>query len=455
MTLAGCSRRAFVKGLCACGLTAGALLCACATRRGGPLRVWSFNHYEGYEAALQAQLAAFREREPRFAIQYEIISWAEEDDKLTVAMASGHPPDVLWGALDPRWIATGLLLSIDDRLTAADRADFLPGALESMRSGGRTWGYPLYQTMYCMAGNGEMFDAARIDWRAIQQRGWTWDEFLAACRALKSEADYPFVFFSRPTPELWSWFTLNNGVADANSDGIKSDGSFGWNRPQVTQALAFLRDSFAGHGIAPAQEPALTDENQTDLFFQTRAAISARQGPYVITEQRRISRALASGNQAPHAGYRGFDVVLLPFPHNPPAPQRAHAGGGGFMVLRQKGVDDSERVETALRLARFLTNTEAMAFAAHLSLLPSRRSGLTRFARDLQLTSPNMQFFQRYLEQAAPRIHPPLDVAGAREARVAEVAIMPNWEAALAGEATPAQAVAAMAQTATQVLNGT
>ncbi len=449
------SRREFVQGLCACGLVSAGVLEGCAGRaRRGPLRVWSFNHFEGYEAMLQSQLAAFRQRDPRFALQYEIISWAEEDDKLTVAMTSGHPPDVLWGALDPRWIATGLQIPVDDHLTAADRRDFFPTALDIMRFGDRIWGYPLYQTMYCMAANADAFEAAGIVWRKIQERGWTWDEFTERARSLKKFVAYPFVFFTRPTPEVWSWFTLNNGVLDANNNGIKGDGSFGWDRPQVTQALSYLRDSFELHAIAPAQEPAFTDENQTDLFFQGRAAISARQGPYVITEQRRIARALGSGKQPPHPGYQRFNVALLPFPHNPPAQARAHAGGGGFMVFRQKGIDDPGRVETALRLAHFLTDSSAMDFAAHLSLLPSRRSGMERFASALQLQTPNMQFFQRYLEQAAPRVHAPLEVASAREARVAEVAIMPAWERALTGDATPDQAVAAMTEAAVGVLAG-
>ncbi|MDQ6781281.1 MAG: extracellular solute-binding protein, partial [Candidatus Eremiobacteraeota bacterium] len=376
-------------------------------------------------------------------------------DKLTVAMAAGHPPDVLWGALDPRWIATGLQLPVEDHLSARDRADFYPAALDAMRYGGTLWGFPLYQTMYCMAGNATLFQAAGIDWRGIQRDGWSWDAFLADCRALARHVEYPFVFFTRPTPELWSWFVLNNGVVDANNNGLKADGTFGWDRAAVRDALQFLRDCFSRFHIAPRQEPALTDEEQTNLFFQGRAAVSARQGPYVITEQHRIARAFAGSARLPHAGYRRFPVVLLPFPHNAGNVARAHAGGGGFMVFRQKGVDDERRVATALRLARFLTDTDAMSFAAHLSLLPSRRSGVRRFASALALDSPNMRFFQRYLASAAPRVHPPLDIAAAREARVAEVAIMPNWEAALAGAQTAAQAVAAMAQTATAVLNGT
>lgn len=456
MTLHSCSRHEFLRGLYGCALLGAGALSACAgAARHAPLRVWSFNHFEGYEAMLRAQLAAFSAVEPHLAIQYEIISWAEEDDKLTVAMTSGHPPDVLWGALDPRWIATGLQIPVDDRLSAADHADFYPSALDIMRFGNRIWGYPLYQTMYCMAGNADVFDAAGIDWRGVQRVGWTWDEFIERCRKLKDHVTYPFVFFTRPTPELWSWFALNNGVLDANSDGMRADGTFGWDRGEVIAALQFLRDCFTRYEIAPPEEPAFSDENQTDLFFQGRAAISARQGPYVITEQKRIAQAFGASKPAPHPGYQRFNVALLPFPHNAQAQARAHAGGGGFMVFRQKGVDDGHRVDAAMRLAHFLTNTDAMAFAAHLSLLPSRRSGTRRFAHKLELHTPNMQFFQRYLSSAAPRVRVPLDVATGRESRVAEVAIMPNWEAALSGDKTAPQAVAAMTQTATQVLNGT
>ncbi|MBC5804883.1 MAG: ABC transporter substrate-binding protein [Candidatus Eremiobacter antarcticus] len=432
------------------------LPCGCAQRAAsGPLRVWSFNHFEGYEGMLKAQLAEFERRRPGFTTAYEIISWAEEDDKLTVAMASGRPPDVLWGALDPRWLATGLQVPIDDQLTAFDRRDFYDTALEAMRFSGRLWGFPLYQTLYCMAGNAHMFEDASVSWRAIQSEGWPWDRFLSDCRALKAPGVYPFVFFVRPTPEMWSWFALNNGVVDANSSGLRADGSFGWNRTGVAEALQFLIDTFRRHGISPPQEPGFSDENQTDLFFTGRAAVSARQGPYVLTEQKRIARAQAGGARLPHPGYRAFPLALLPFPHHPATAQRAHAGGGGYMVFRQKNVANPRRVEAAVRLAHFLSNTDGMQFAAHLSLLPSRRSGVRRFGGQLDLESPNMRFFQRYLQQSAPRIHPPLDVASSREARVLEVAVTPNWEAALAADKTVPQAMSDMTAGAASVLNGT
>jgi multiple sugar transport system substrate-binding protein len=439
-------------------LSASSLLlpCGCAQRAGsGPLRVWSFNHFEGYEGMLKAQLAEFERRQPRFQTVYEIISWAEEDDKLTVAMSSGRPPDVLWGALDPRWLATGLQVALDDQLTAFDRRDFYDTALDAMRFGGRLWGFPLYQTLYCMAGNARMLDAAAIDWRGIQAGGWPWDRFVSDCRRLKRPDIYPFVFFVRPTPEMWSWFALNNGVVDADSSGMRADGSFGWNRAAVAEALQFLIDTFRRQGISPPQEPALSDENQTDLFFTGRAAVSARQGPYVLTEGKRIAQAASGRARVPHPGYRSFPLALLPFPHNPATAQRAHAGGGGYMVFRQKNAENPRRVEAAVRLAHFLSDTDGMQFAAHLSLLPSRRSGIKRFGAELDLDSPNMRFFQRYLQQSAPRIHPPLDVASSREARVLEVAVTPNWEAALSGDKTVAQAMSDMAAAAAAVLNGT
>ena len=448
-------RSRFLEGIGAAGLGAAVYASGCARfDSAAPLRVWSFNHFEGYEAMLRAQLAAFEASNPGIRTAYEILAWAEEDDKLTVAMASGRPPDVLWGALDLRWIASGLQKPVDDYLTAVDRIDYYPGALDVMRFDKKLWGFPLYQTFYCMAANAQMLEERGIEWRAVQERGWTWDEFVTRCKRLIAPGRYPFVFYTHPTPELWSWFALNNGVTDADAGGLRADGTFGWNREEVSDSLRFLVDTYSSYKIAPPQEPAFTDETQSDLFFEGRAAVSARQGPYVIKAQERIRQSLARGKPV-RAGYLSFPVVLLPFPHNPPAAQRAHAGGGGYMVFRQKGADDRGRVERAMHLARFLGDTDGMLFAAKLSLLPARRSGVRKFAAMLDLHSPNMRFFVRYLSDAAPRVYPPLDVGASRESRVLEVAIMPNWEAALSGEKSPTQAVGDMASTAGDVLRGT
>ncbi len=412
--------------------------------------LWSNPMFADYEEYLKGQLAAFKKTYPKITVRYEIISAAQADERMKGAFAAGAPPDLLLGSLTARYLRSQV--PVADFMTRSDLDDVLGAARKRTTYQGKTWFVPLYQNIDCMAGNRAMLEAAGVDWRAVQKRGWTWSEFVTAMLKVKAAnaGVWPFVWSVRGNDaEVLRAFVANDGFRYP----VTPDGSFTFTGPRAVETIEFLTDLYNKYGVSPKEVVGLDHQGQSDLFESGRAAVSARQGPYLLAAQKRYQQLLVEGKPLPRPGIVPIDVVLLPFPHNGGQPEATFGGGGGYQVFLQKGHRiEEQHVQDAVALARFLTDTDNDAtFALKLNLLPSRRSALDSYRLDLNLSDPNMIFFLRYSALAlAPHF---LD--GATELRAAKVqrdAILPGWEAAATGRKTAQQAVDAMTKAAKDIL---
>ena len=108
------------------------------------------------------------------------------------AESAGAGPDLqfFWGgalALEDAWL--GNLTPVDEFITAEQMKDILPSALEETHWDGKQWGIPAYQTVMSVTYNKKMMADAGLD---PENPYSTWDEFMAACEALKQAGYVPW-----------------------------------------------------------------------------------------------------------------------------------------------------------------------------------------------------------------------------------------------------------------------
>jgi len=108
------------------------------------------------------------------------------------AESAGAGPDIqyLWGgvlALEDAWL--GNLVPVSDFITEEQMSDIFPGALEETFWDGQQWGIPAYQIVMSVVYNKQMMADAGLD---PENPYSTWDEFMAACEALKQAGYTPF-----------------------------------------------------------------------------------------------------------------------------------------------------------------------------------------------------------------------------------------------------------------------
>ena len=171
-----------------------AQLGAAPAAQAGPSGEITFSFW-GDPAELKAYTAvvdAFAATQPN--VDVEIAHVPQSDEfyaKLATGFAAGSPPDVFlinyrrYG----QWAARDALEPLGPRLRESQtlrEEDFYPEPLEAFRWDGELVCIPQNVSSLVVYYNRDLFDAAGVPY---PEAGWTWDDFLAAAKALTKDLD--------------------------------------------------------------------------------------------------------------------------------------------------------------------------------------------------------------------------------------------------------------------------
>ena len=157
------------------------------------LTVWYWGEQEipGYQQYMEEMAEKYAAENPNFTVEVVLQDSDTLYSALRTAEAAGEGPDCafLWGgtqALEDVWL--GNLDPISDYMTAEELAIMDDSALAESNWNDKQWGWPAYSVCFGLAYNKEMFKNAGLD---PENPPKTWDEFLAACEALKNAGYIP------------------------------------------------------------------------------------------------------------------------------------------------------------------------------------------------------------------------------------------------------------------------
>ncbi len=196
--------------------------------------------------------------------------------KLLLMFVSGKAPDVIH--LDASsaaiFIDNGLLADLTPRIRS-DAAfildDFFQTVTDIARRDERLYAIPLDFTPLVMYYNKRLFDRAKVP---HPRDGWTWDEFLAAAKALtvvEPGAASPTQYglnFTNWMPGWVPWIWLNGGDV-LSPDGRHAAGYF--DAEATREAIRFLVGLITEHRVAPSLSESAAAG--VDLFRAERAAM--------------------------------------------------------------------------------------------------------------------------------------------------------------------------------------
>jgi ABC-type sugar transport system permease subunit/ABC-type glycerol-3-phosphate transport system substrate-binding protein len=140
-------------------------------------------------------------------------------NKLKTMLAAGQPPDVFYLPPDllPELANLKIIRPLDSYLAREDKAwldDFFPVVFNAFRfdtQAGATGRGPLYALPKDFTTTGfyiniDLCEAAGVDWRDIQQHGWTWERFEREMRKISALRDRPeYAGRSIYGGYLWIW----------------------------------------------------------------------------------------------------------------------------------------------------------------------------------------------------------------------------------------------------------
>lgn len=414
------------------------------------VKVWTYPVHAAYETDIKQLIADFNKTYPNIKVEYEVLSWAEGPQKFDVALNAGNPPDLYFSGMNGQYVDTGLALPIDSYMTDAIKSDFLPGTLDTMKFAGKQYGMPLYQSLWGWGANKRIFDEAGIDYKKIQENGWTWDEFLEAAKKLNKKLPDGSTQYALVTDgtsiDFLDMITRSAGLVDA----VDAKGNFIWNDSKIADAVNFI-NTMVKDGVLPKETVALQPTKRTEMFYAGQAAIISKAIPYydvmIANRNKDIDAGKVQGEK--------IEYIQLPVPHAPSVKgYGASTGGGeGYVAFTQKGATSDQHKKNTFLVMEALSGAQAGNSANELCL-PFVRTSQAKAFEGKGLAKPiNYTVSQKMRENLSPQVALSIDTAKAAKLKqYREQVEKPVFQALLAGEKTPDAAVSELQSKGQQML---
>lgn len=194
--------------------------------------------------------AEFERLHPNVEIQLENTPGPQDYvKKMLLSFVAKAEPDIM--RLDASsaavFINNGVLLDLTSKINGPngiELGDFFPNVVAIAKRGDAIYAIPIDFTPMVVYYNKEHFDKAGVPYPKFD---WTWDDFLAAAKALTKDGKYGYTFNNwMPGWLPWIW----NNDADVFGENRKATGAA--NSPQFVEGITWLRDLVIVHKVAPS-----------------------------------------------------------------------------------------------------------------------------------------------------------------------------------------------------------
>ncbi len=196
------------------------------------------------EAAINAQLEAFKAVQPNITVEPQIVPWADYWTKLQTGVAGGETFNVFWinSASLPVYASAGALLPIDSIVGGdggVDLANYPASLIDMYQWDGSQYGIPRDFDTIALFYNKDIFDAAGV---AYPDDTWTWETFRSVSEQLTDAgAGVWGAGLQTSWQENYYNFIYQNGGKLLNDDLTNSEvGS-----PEASEAFVYLAGFFA------------------------------------------------------------------------------------------------------------------------------------------------------------------------------------------------------------------
>ncbi len=243
----------------------------------------TFNYFA--DPSMQANIplvAEFERQHPNIKVKHRTLpaNVDVQHDKYVTALAAGDSSmdvfalDIIWPA---EFANAGWLLPLDDYVTPAKKASFIPSTIPPLMWKGKLYALP----WSCNVGS--FFYRTDLLKEAGLKPPTTWKQVVDSCEALRRK--YPREMHD---PLVMQGGRYEGLVCDylellwgAGGDVFDANGNVAINSPQAVEALQYFYDLIHVYKITP---PGLTSYKEDDSYaaFSQASALYHRSWPYVI-----------------------------------------------------------------------------------------------------------------------------------------------------------------------------
>lgn len=393
-----------------------------------------------YQDQLSVWAKEFNEMYPNLTLEFETASWEDYKEKLDVQVNAGTPPDIAWVEYDRvgTLADSGLLVDISELVSDEQLADFDESALEFYRLGEGLYGLPVYISVQCLGGNKAMLEEAGIDWKSVQQNGWTYEEFREAIKAGSTDDHYGFIFAcAGVTAADYLNIMVKNAGMPAQFD---KDLKFAYTSKNFLELLKCIRE-IIDDGSTPKEMSSVDAGKRWNMFLTGQTMIFGKglanfEGLAVANNEK-----LAANDGTAVEGSIEAEYVVLPVPTFFGEEQQAQGSAAGYGMFRTVEEPDPVHQANVMKAMYFMASGEPAAFTCnelYLSgLSESSRTAMAAIENTVPRSEDNAKAMELLTSQAAEaRPDIPAEMT-AQATRLMDEVIVPKFQALLAGETTP------------------
>lgn len=383
---------------------------------------------------------------PNLTLKIEPASWEDMTQKLDTQVNAGSPPDIAWvGSTGiSKYAALDVLIDLNTVLSDEVKADYDEVAMKYFQLGDAQYGLPAYLAVHSIGGNKQFLEEAGIDWKSVQQNGWTYDEFRdsIAKGVVKNDKGettrYGFVFATAgvTSKDYLSIMAKSAGLPDYFDNDLK----YTYTSQKFLGLLTSLRQ-LIDDGSMPKELSSIDAGKRWNMFLTGQTMITGKGLASFENSARLNNEKIKANDGSAVAGSIEADYIALPVPTFNGADYIPTAVVDGFIALRGKKAPSEEHIKNIGLAINFLSSGSIAAnYSNELFLSPITKSAQASEVLEVYpRNEDNVKADQIMMSKAVPaRTDIPTDKA-AEALKIETEVIVPKLQALLANEITPQQ----------------
>lgn len=295
-------------------------------------------------------IAQFEQENPGTKIRWVDVPWADMQSKILTAVSAGTAPDVV--NLNPDFAAQlagrNAWLELDERIPAADKAQYLPNIWKASTLEEKSFGIPWYLSSSLTIYNQDLLQQA-----GISAPPASYEELAQVAKQIKEKTG-KYAFFATVVPEDSA--EVLQSMVQMGVQLVDDQGKAAFNTPVGQAAFQYWADLYK-QGLLPKEVLTQGHRRAIDLYQAGETAFLSTGSQFLKTIETNAPAIAEVSAVAPqltgNTGKKNVAVMNLVIPRN------------------------TDQPDAALKFALFVTNNEnQLAFAKAANVLPSTVTAL-------------------------------------------------------------------------------
>lgn len=397
-----------------------------------------------YQARFADMEKEFNQLYPHLTLKIEPASWEDMTQKLDTQVNAGSPPDIAWvgSTAISKYAALNVLLDLNPVLSDEVKADYDEVAMKYFQLGDAQYGLPAYLAIHSIGGNRQFLEEAGIDWRSVQQNGWTYEEFREAIKngVVKNDKGettrYGFVFATSgvTSKDYLSIMAKSAGLPEYFDEDLK----FSYTSKNFLGLLEAIRQMI-DDGSMPKELSSIDAGKRWNMFLTGQTMITGKGLASFENSARLNNEKIKANDGSAVANSIEAEYIALPVPTFNGADYIPTSVVDGYIALRGKKEPSEEHIKNIGLAINFLSSGSIAAnYSNELFLSPVTESARNAAVlEEYPRNEDNIKADQAMMAKAVPaRTDIPTDKA-AEAIKIETEVIVPKLQALLANEITP------------------